>query len=206
MEHALREALRPRPTVSVLDYSDVVGGGRNLPPPMPADLHEERQALATFLAIEKHRTTDARSLTTTDGVVMIDRSIHTLLAHCFALTRMTGIDYSTLAQQMIEPSPVPLWPDLIIHLDVDQETIKARNLGKFPRDSIFINPQFNDGLRAYFQRQHEDRFPRIACLDGATDARLLHAQAAECIVKSLRTDSDDGEAQCLNPHCHCGRE
>jgi thymidylate kinase len=204
MEHALRQALRPRPTVSVLDYSDVVGGGRNLPPAVPVDLREERETLATFLAIERERTADARSLRAANGVILIDRSVHTLLAHCFALTLMTGIDYRTLAGQVIESSPVPLWPDLIIHLDVTQETVHARNRGKFSPDSIFINPRFNEGLRAYFRSPHRDQSPAIACLDGGTDARLLHARAAEYIVKSLSTHSDDGEARCGNQRCHCG--
>jgi thymidylate kinase len=194
MLRALQRSLEPRPVVSVVDYSDFVGGGRFLPPAVPENLQEERNALNTFLTIEQSRTQKAHLLTDPQAVVLIDRSIHTLVAHCFALTCMTGIDYLTLGRETLKASTIPLWPDVVLYMDVTQETVLARNQGKFPADSIFVNAEFNSGVRSYFATSDDISVLRVAWLDGATDARLLQRLAADYVEKSIGTDCD-GEAR-----------
>jgi thymidylate kinase len=193
MGRGLREALHPHPLVSVADYSDFVGGGRFLPPAVPANLDGEEAALLEFLAIEQARTLQARALKAAKGVILIDRSIHTLLAHCAALTNLTGTDYLSLAQRVLRASPVPLWPDLVLYLDVTQETIHTRNRGKFPPGSIFVDPTFNAGIRSYFESPRDPSVPEITWLEGAAGARLLRDLAAERVEASIGTQSDDGE-------------
>jgi thymidylate kinase len=131
----------------VADYSDFVGGGRNLPPPIPESLEDERQHLGKFLELEAARTAHCGSAPR----ILIDRSIHTLLAHCYALERITGREYSAVAKPLIEQSSIPFWPQQIFYLDIEQDEVQRRNQGKFPMDSIFINPDFNRGILEYFE-------------------------------------------------------
>ena len=192
MVRGLTEALQSHPLASVADYSDFVGGGRFLPPPVPANLDEEEAALREFLAIEEARTLHARAMTATNGVILIDRSIHTLLAHCAALTKLTKNDYFSLAQRVLHASAVPLWPDLILYLDVSQETIHARNQGKFPPGSVFVDATFNAGIRSYFEPPQDPALPEVAWLEGAAGARLLRDLAAARVETSMSTQSDKG--------------
>ncbi len=72
----------------VRDYSDHVGGGSFLPPPVPMSLAEEELILNQFLTIEADRTTCARKTTFRSDLTIIDRSVHTLLAHCLVFSSM----------------------------------------------------------------------------------------------------------------------
>src|SRR5882724_820162 len=81
------------------EYSDYVGGGRFLPAPMPSSLADEERSLEEFLRIEGDRTRDSRM--SSADLVLIDRSVHTLLAHCRALEKMTGVGYAALAERVV---------------------------------------------------------------------------------------------------------
>ncbi len=161
----------------IQDYSDHVGGGKILPPPVPTSPAEEELILNQFLAIEADRTTSARTAAPTPDLIIIDRSVHTLLAHCFALHRLLDDDYFSLAQRVIGESHVPLWPDHVIYLDVPQRVIEARNGGKFAPDSIFIDAGFNASVRSYFQQMAEVPSPRVVWLDAAVDATMVRTLA-----------------------------
>lgn len=170
----------------VRDYSDHVGGGRYLPSAMPDSLESEERALVELLKIEADRT--ARPLAASSDLLLIDRSVHTLLAHCHALERLTGLAYDDLARRVLTSSDIPIWPDLIAYLDVSDEIVRARNRGKFPPGSIFVNPDFNAGIRSYFRSLAEAEPARIVWLDatripvdlrhlaGATVRRLLRGE------------------------------
>lgn len=162
----------------VRDYSDHVGGGTFLPPPVPTSLAEEELILNQFLTIEADRTTCARKTACGSDLIIIDRSVHTLLAHCFALRRLLNDDYFSLAQRVIGESDVFLWPDQILYLDAPQCTIEARNDGKFAQNSIFINARFNAGVRSYFQQVAGIPGPRVVWLDATLDATMVRVLAA----------------------------
>jgi len=131
-------------------YADHVGGGRFLPRPVPQSLAEDHDAVQALLNVEAARVELAR-VAACDLVVM-DRSVHTLLAHRHALHRVTGLALLDPAERVIARSEAPAWPDLVIYLDVPLPTILDRNGGKFPPDSIFIDPVFNTGIRNYFSK------------------------------------------------------
>lgn len=161
----------------VRDYSDHVGGGKFLPPPVPMSLAEEELILYRFLAIEADRATYARQTAPEADLIIIDRSVHTLLAHCFALCQLLDDDYFGLAQRVIGESDLPVWPDRVLYLDVPQCVIEARNGGKFAPDSIFINAGFNAGVRSYFQQAAGLTSPRVVWLDATGAASMVRALA-----------------------------
>jgi thymidylate kinase len=171
LAHSLVEESFALSIAYVRDYSDHVGGGRFLPPPVPTSPTEEELILNRFLEIESDRTAYVRMTAPEPGLIIIDRSVHTLLAHCFALRRLLNDDYFGLAQRVIGESDVPLWPDHILYLDVPQFVIDARNGSEFTPGSVFIDAGFNAGVRSYFQQVAGVPSPRVAWLD---DGRCHH--------------------------------
>ncbi|MGH3770516.1 MAG: hypothetical protein ACRDRW_03815 [Pseudonocardiaceae bacterium] len=185
LAHGLVEESSALSIEYVRDYSDHVGGGRFLPPPVPTSLAEEELILNRFLAIEADRTARIRTMTLEPDLIIIDRSVHTLLAHCFALQRLLNDDYFGLARRVIGDSGVPLWPDHLLYLDTPQCVIGARNGGKFAPDSIFIDAGFNAGVRSYFQQVAGVPSPRVVWLDASVDATMVRRLAAAQLVQWL---------------------
>jgi hypothetical protein len=120
-------------------YADHAGGGRYLPRQEAASITERKQALRQLLRVEAARLP---LLPGRCDVVLEDRSMHTLLANSYALERMTGTRFLAPSARLLHSSPVPAWLDLVLHLDLPQKAVRERNQGKFPADSIYIDPEF----------------------------------------------------------------
>jgi thymidylate kinase len=118
-------------------------------------------------------------------VIIIDRSVHTLLAHCHALTRITAVNYYDVAQRILHGSSVPLWPDVILYLDVSEVVVNERNRGKFERNSIFIDAATNRGVRSYFEQLAGSRQPQVIWLDGAMSAAGLRDLAIGEVIDAV---------------------
>jgi thymidylate kinase len=162
------------------DYSDFAGGGKNLPPPVPTTLAEERSALERFEQLERDRI--ALHLKSASALVLIDRCIYTLFAHCHSLTRQCGADYLALAEDRFAHSDAPLWPDTIIYIDTPLDSILERNRGKFPAGSIFIDKTFNETFRSFFLPALKFKKPPVTlfCVDGRKSPAEI---AAEVILE-----------------------
>jgi thymidylate kinase len=163
-------------TVTVVPcYADHAGGGRFLPRQEAATVAEREQALRQLLIIEAGRV--ARVAEGCD-VVLQDRSVYTLLAHSYALQRMTGTGFLTPSERLLHSSPVPAWPDLVLYLDLPQHAVHDRNQGKFPPGSIYTDQMFNAAIRAYFLRLAGRKTPRVAWLDATLELPELAQLAA----------------------------
>ena len=104
--------------------------------------------------------------------------MHTLLAHSYALQRMTGTGFLAPSVRLLRDSPIPAWPDLVLYLDLPQKAVHDRNGGKFPPGSIYIDPYFNAAIRAYFRRLAGRKTPQVAWLDATVDLPELARLAA----------------------------
>jgi thymidylate kinase len=171
----LRQDLRGLAVAFVPCYADHAGGGRFLPRQEAGSVAEREQALRQLLTVEAGRL--ARLPDRCD-VVLEDRSVHTLLAHSCALQRMTGTRFAAPSARLLHSSPIPAWPDLVLYLDVPHHVVQARNQGKFPPGSIYIDESFNAAIRAYFQRLADRKTPHVAWLDGTLELPDLVRQAA----------------------------
>lgn len=170
---------------SVKDYADQVGGGRFLPPPVPNSVAEEERALEKFLSIEAERTMHVRSATSEWDLILIDRSVHTLLAHCHSLEQVIRLGDLRSARDIIYRSAIPVWPDFVLYLEVSRETIDGRNRGKFEEGSIYTDADFNDGIRSYFRKLAELKHPRIVWLDATVDVTALRTVARTWVTDWL---------------------
>jgi len=162
-------------------YADHVGGGRYLPRQEAKTVQERNEALQELLAVEA-----GRFATTAPGadVILADRSIHTLLAHSYALEIMTGIGFLAPSLRLLSRSPIPAWPQLVFYLDLPQEAVCARNHGKFPADSIYTDPQFNAAVRSYFLRLAGQKTTCLAWLDAMLEPAEL-ARLAETRLRQV---------------------
>ena len=141
----------------VVDYAKFAGGGKNIPPPANSlSLDEEKNALEFFLNIELERASHCQK----SERIIIDRSVHTLLAHCYAIDNMNHLPYFKLAHSCIHSSEKPTWPHKIFYLDVSHEEIQRRNNGKFPQDSIYIDSEFNAWIKEYFIKNPYSKTPQ----------------------------------------------
>lgn len=164
-------------------YADHVGGGRFLPRQEAESVQEREEALRKLLAVEAGRL--ARVPSGAD-VILADRSVHTMIAHSYAMEVMTGIGFFELSVRLLGDSPIPVWPELVFYLDLPQEAVRDRNRGKFPADSIYLDPVFNAAIRAYFLRLAGRKAPRVAWLDAMLDpvelARMADAQVRQMVA------------------------
>jgi thymidylate kinase len=182
----LAQTLRELRVAFVPCYADHAGGGRFLPRQEAASVPEREQALHRLLAVEAQRMA---GLPTGCGLILADRSVHTLLANSYALQCMTGTGFLAPSARLLRSSPIPAWPDLVLYLDVPQDTIHRRNQGKFPPGSIYIDPAFNAAIRRYFRGLAGRKPPRFVWLDATLDLPELTQLAAADIRKAtaLRT-------------------
>jgi thymidylate kinase len=164
-------------------YADHVGGGRFLPRPIPQTPAEDQDGLRVLLDIEADRT--ARSRAGRSDLVLIDRSVYTLIAHRAGLERTTDLTLRATAEGIIATSTAPLWPDLVAYLDVPQSAVHARNRGKFPADSVFINADFNDGVKDYFADVRLQGPSDVMWLDATMNPALLARTVQARIEESL---------------------
>ncbi len=169
-------------------YATHVGGGRFLPRPGPQSLAEDRRALQTLLAVEFDRSAHARSRP--NDLVLMDRSVYTLLAHRYALERITNLGLFSAARRFLTSSEVPAWPNLVLYLDLPQETIPDRNDGKFDTDNVLIDPHYNAGIRSYFAALADAGRPSLVWMDATLDPAELQELAEAQIRKLL--DCGDG--------------
>lgn len=183
LTQGLRAALRDRGTAYVECFADHAGGGRLLPPETPRSLAEDEAGLRQLLDIEASRTADALSHPT--AVVLLDRSLLTLLAHRYALERVTGLPCYQPATRTLAGLDIPTWPDLVLYLDVPQKIVLDRNKGKFADDSILINPVFNAGIRDYFARLDQPDGARVVWVDATAGVAQSVDYATSHIMRLL---------------------
>jgi thymidylate kinase len=163
-------------------YADHVGGGRFLPRAVPRSLAEDNAALQMLLAVESARTACARSQR--HDVVLLDRSVHTLLAHRYALEGITTLTLLSPARRLLTGSAIPLWPNLVLYLDLPQEAISDRNNGKFGEGNVFIDPQYSAGVRSYFESLADSAQSSPVWMNASLDPAGLQ-NIAEMQIRSL---------------------
>jgi thymidylate kinase len=174
--------------VRVVCYADHVGGGRFLPRPVPGSAVEDHPALQTLLTIDAERTSIARQ--TPCELVLLDRSVHTLLAHRHAIETVTGVEIASAAGRVVAASALAAWPDLVLFLDVPYQAILDRNRGKFPPDSIFVDATYNAGFRGYFSKLVDGGAADVVRLDATLEPEKL-ASVAEAHIRSLLAQMTD---------------
>jgi thymidylate kinase len=167
LAEAILDRLDDRTTTIIPDYADFVGGGAGMPQADPASWPDELAAVHELLCVEEDRLRDCPP-DPTPRLVLIDRSILTLIAHCAGTdrrhARVSGFAEPVAA--LVRADHRPRWPQGVLYLDVPREVQLARNRGKFASDSVFINAAFNEGFRAYFAARRDEGAMPMAWIAG----------------------------------------
>jgi len=161
------------------DYSDFAGGGNNLPPPFPSSLEEESEALNFFLNLESNRFSKYDKESST--YCFIDRSVYTLLAHCYSISKLSSLSYFDLAKQILLSSSHAVWPSTIIFLDISQETILNRNKDKFLQGNIFIDESYNKFFKDFFLQGIITNKPFV--IDAEKSKQIVCRQSIELLER-----------------------
>lgn len=165
--------------VSIIpDYADFVGGASAMPDPDPRSWAEEHDGLEALIDIEVARLS-ARTPDPTPALMIIDRSVLTLVAHCAGTDRKDRRDpgFAGRAATLLAGDARPRWPEGVVYLDVSQAVQTARNrCGKFADDSVFVDAAYNAGFRSYFESLLEREERPMVWIDGEApvDAVLEH--------------------------------
>ncbi|MBU9474626.1 deoxynucleoside kinase [Burkholderia multivorans] len=161
----------------MVDYCDMVGGGKNLPRALPRDLREEAQALTTFASLDALRSDRIENMDT--PIFLLDRSIYSILAHCHALSATLLEGCAALAERMVPSLKQILWPDFIVYLNLPDDEAMARNARSIARESILMDSLFNDHLANYFSTVHQKHPTLLHFIDAKRSVGDISQQVYE---------------------------
>lgn len=121
-----------------------------IPEPRTRSRAEQIEAFTTFMQVEACRVERAEQLTETTDVLVLDRSVDTLLAHAHALDVLYGLGAMAEAAALLPDLP-HLVPDLTIYLDPAPITVRSRRAATGARPDYFLHdPAFLVAWRGYF--------------------------------------------------------
>jgi dTMP kinase len=139
-EHAMR--------VRTLACHVDIAGGDNKVPGLATSTEEQREFFEFFIEIESQRWhsvyKDDRS-----AVVLLDRSVFSLMAHASAVEQLLGFEVSGWLDQRLSRQPSLLWPEVVVRLDIDDRIIDQRCGARMP-EQWWRNPSYNAAIRAYW--------------------------------------------------------
>ncbi|MEV0990621.1 hypothetical protein [Streptomyces sp. NPDC049949] len=124
----------------------------DIPTPSTRSADEQVKAFMTFMEIEGERVDAARRHS---GLVVLDRTVDTLLAHAHAMDEIYGFNVLPELCQRVEEMPY-LRPDHTLYLDVTPELLhlrrKAAGHHEVEPEYFLHDPGFLTHFRDYFCR------------------------------------------------------
>jgi thymidylate kinase len=168
------------------DYVTFAGGDDKVPRAPAESVEEEIQSLNFFLNLDKQRWVEKIEDRNKNELVVADRSFHTLLAHRFAIEKLTGMKVFDMCCEIVGNETNLLKPDLIFYLDTPQDILNQRyttRISSVPVDGhtknynltekmklIFNKSEYNELFRKYFLPHLRHSTTPIIVLDGSLSA------------------------------------
>jgi thymidylate kinase len=144
LAHSLSIALQD--VTIAMDYAHLLS--REIMPGVPAaSLEDELQDLTFLLSVDRQRM--RCFVRSNPKLLILDRSVHTLLAHRYALTKLQIYDVFKASVQLAKANMNVAWPDLILYLDVPQTVLETRYRSRSTR-TVFMEESYNCAFREYF--------------------------------------------------------
>lgn len=168
-------------------YVDVAGGDGHVPAQRAQTAFEQRESLQAFLGLEAQRLQVADEAMARARVLLLDRSVYSLLAHAYAEEQTGGpAAFRDCCQLVREFEPV-LWPDLVLFLDVSEENRRARTA---PGDEgkWFADAPFNRAFSEYFLDDVAKLGNELAILDADVSREDVLRQAVARIGITMATE------------------
>lgn len=147
-----------------------------IPPPRTHTREEQLAAFELFMTVERDRVQRVSDMAA-DGspprLVILDRSVDTLLAHAYALDTLFEMGVRGAIAKRLTELPY-LVPDLTIYLDVDTPTLHARRAADCSAGDYFLHePDFLEPWRDRFAGCNPKITRRIEWVQAASPASTV---------------------------------
>lgn len=156
-------------------------------PEFTTDVDEQMEAVDFYLGLETER---ARSLAGIDGpkkLIILDRSVYTLVAHSYAVEQLHGAAVYERCKAKVATEAEVIIPEIVLYLDAGVEERDTR-ADPQDRNKWFTDPRFNDEIRIFFLK----RFPacgaasELHVLDASRPATAVLSDAVAIVTSNLR--------------------
>ncbi|WP_055529569.1 hypothetical protein [Streptomyces graminilatus] len=184
--HLRQQGIEDRAFVSDC-YVDHITPGQDIPPVRTASAAAQLAAFETFMSIEGVRV--RRALASAKPVVLLDRSVDTLLTHAHALDALFGFDVHHQLRDRLQQLPF-LRPDHTLYLDVPAELLSLRRkaAGHTAAESDYFlhEPGFLDQTRDYFVSETHQLVSRKVTVLAADATPPEVAHRVEALITSWK--------------------
>jgi thymidylate kinase len=144
-------------------------------PPPPTSTRQVTDAMRFFLALERARIAALQP----SDVVVLDRSILSVLAYQFAIAKACSKpEYYSAALIEFERQPWT-WPDVCVYLQITDQLLSNRHASDSSSyHPMLVDPVFNQHLRAFYETELPSRWAAVELLslDGTVSTQLLCEQ------------------------------
>ena len=162
----------------VPEYVEVAGGSSHIPPAPAESTEQELCDLQFFLELDQFRWKRSRGAAPTATLALLDRSIHTLLAHRYAISVISRTPTLFLHACQAASSGLAIWPDAIIYLDTPTDLLVQRRASRTDYcRPLFKCDSYNACFRDYFLPGLRYGKSTVHVLNGGLPLELLVEQA-----------------------------
>lgn len=140
------------------EYVVYAGGAEKFPAFPPKNKEEALKNLEFFMNLERKRHEDMEQYKGRPYVMVMDRSVISLLGFRYVQKYFTGIDIFEETKAVLKQEK-DLAPDFVIYLTASDQAIKQRReSSQRAVGELFVDPEFNKHLRNFFDWliQHQE--------------------------------------------------
>jgi thymidylate kinase len=167
------------------DYVEVAGGCDEVPRAPRRSVLGEFLSLRFFLNLDRRRWEQSLREASGHTLVILDRSLHTLLAHTFAIEMVYEKPIFERALKIVAKEP-RIIPHQVLYLDAPQEELERRAEVRANRSArLFRDRDYNAAFREYFVPGLRWNVSSCAELDATLGPAELAKRAVEWIHPSL---------------------
>lgn len=131
-------------------YVDQIDNVDHVPPARTRSAEEQLDAFRLFMQIEAGRVAELNDRAGSADLVLLDRSVDTLLAHAYALDRLFGYGVYEEACALLARL-AHLRPDRTFYLDASPAELNRRRERRTePFDAFLLDSDFLEHFRDYF--------------------------------------------------------
>jgi len=187
----LRERLAFERIISLPCYVDAAGGSQNVPRAPAKNIEEQFRAFEFFLDLDQRRTSSGLETCPDPDIILMDRSVHTLLAHMFSVMKLFRWPVFERSCSIASQASRITWPNLILYIDAPQQILSSR----YPpvistEEMLFTDPKYNEGFKNYFIPRPRYTDTEMVVLDGQSKSDEL-VMVAETHIRAGRRDYSD---------------
>lgn len=182
------ESANPDRYKLIREYVVYAGGSEKFPPFPPKNKEDALKNLEFFMNLERKRHEDMEQYKGKPYVMVMDRSVISLLGFRHVQKYFSGIDIFEETKAVLRQEK-DLVPDLVVYLTVGDSAIKQRReLSQRKVGELFVDPEFNKRLRDFFDWLIEHKEYPIITVDTEKPFEQVKAEVTQ-IADSLETES-----------------